>query len=222
MIALPALIQHCVPSIAQKQMIAIVQVETKGNPLALNLNNGYKLQFQPHSKTQAQKWVEYLDKYNYNFDIGLAQINIKNVNKYRYKVTELLDPCTNLKLASSILIKNYTSALPSSKSSDEAWQKAISAYNTGNFHSGFANDYVRRVYASINKMELTPNDNNSDIPLIIDNHTKKNKIKVPSISDTVSSQSNPYSSRSLLYIQQKKATASEINSIKVTYNAPAT
>ncbi len=119
MIALPSLIQHCVPNIAQASMLAIVQVESKGNPLALSLNKGYKLQFQPQSKAQAQKWVEYLDKHSYNFDIGLAQVNIKNVNKYGYKATDLLDPCINLKIGSSILIKNYTSALLGSKSSDE-------------------------------------------------------------------------------------------------------
>lgn len=224
MLALPYLIQHCVPSIAQTSMMAIVRVESKGNSLALSLNKGYKLQFQPQSKAQAQKWVEYLDKHNYNFDIGLAQVNIKNANKYGYTATELLDPCTNLKVGSSILIKNYTNALPSSKSPDEVWQKAISAYNTGNFHSGFTNGYVGRVYANTNKTVLALNDNSTDIPLIIDNHTRKDKtqINTPAVSDNTSIQPNPYSSRSLLYIQQKKPIPGEINSIKVAYNAPAT
>lgn len=222
MIALPSLIQHCVPNIAQASMLAIVQVESKSNPLALNLNKGYKLQFQPQSKAQAQKWIEYLEKNNYNFDIGLAQVNINNANKYGYKATELLDPCTNLKLGSSILIKNYTNALPGSKSPGEAWQKAISAYNTGNFHSGFTNGYVGRVYASTNKAVLALNDNSPDIPLIIDNQAKKDKTKAPAVSGTDGIQPNPYRSRSLLYIQQRKPTPSEINSIKVAYNAPAT
>lgn len=222
MIALPSLIQHCVPNIAQAAMTAIVQVESKGNPLAINLNKGYKLQFQPQSKAQAQKWIEYLNKHDYNFDIGLAQVNIKNVNKSDYKATDLLDPCTNLKLGSSILIKNYTTALPSSKSPDEAWQKAVSAYNTGNFHNGFTNGYVGRVYASANETELALNDNSPDIPLIIDKHTEKDKTKAPSVSSTADIPPNPYSSRSLLYIQQRKPTPSEISSIKVAYNAPAT
>ena len=224
MIVLPYLIQHCVPSIAQSSMIAIIQVESKGNPLALNLNKGYKLQFQPQSKVQAQKWIEYLEKHNYNFDIGLAQVNINNANKYGYKATELLDPCTNLKLGSSILIKNYTNALPGSKSPDEAWQKAISAYNTGNFHTGFTNGYVGRVYASTNKSVLALNDNSPDIPSIIDSHSKKDKIRInaPAASGTAGIPPSPYSSRSLLYIQQRKPTPSEINSIKVAYNAPAT
>lgn len=222
MIALPSLIQHCVPNIAQIPMMAIVQVESKGNPLALNLNKGYKLQFQPQSKAQAQKWVEYLNKHNYNFDIGLAQVNINNVNKYGYKATELLDPCTNLKLGSSILIKNYINALPDSKSPDEAWQKAISAYNTGNFHSGFTNGYVSQVYANTNKTILALNDNSSNIPLIIDNHAKKDKTNAPVVSGTAGIPPNPYSSRSLLYIQQRKPTPSEMNSIKAAYNAPAT
>ncbi len=228
MIVLPSLIQQCVPNIAQaymlkKSMLAIVQVESKGNVLALGLNKGYKLQFQPQSKVQAQKWVEYLDKHNYNFDIGLAQVNIKNVHKYGYRAIDLLDPCTNLKLGSLILSKNYINALPGSKSSDEAWQKAISAYNTGNFRRGFTNGYVSRVYASTSKPLLALNGNSSDIPSIIDSSSKKDRVKIneTAISGTTSFLANPYRSRSLLYIQQKKPIPNEINTIKVAYNAPA-
>lgn len=224
MIALSSLIQHCVPSIAQASMMSIVQIESRGNPLALGLNKGYKLQFQPQTKAQAHKWVEYLDKHNYNFDIGLAQVNIKNINKSEYSATDVLDPCTNLKLGSSILIKNYTNALVYSKSSSEAWQKAISAYNTGNFHSGFTNGYVGRVYANTNKTLLALNNSNSDIPPIIDKHPQKYKsrLNMPSIPNTPDASTSPYRSRSLLYIQPRKPTPNEINSIKVTYYAPAT
>ena len=224
MIDLPYLIEHCVPPLAKTSMSAIVKVESKGNPLALNLNKGYKLQFQPQTKAQALKWTEFLEKHGYNFDIGLAQVNIKNANKYGYKVSELLDSCTNLKLGSTILINNYTNALPVSKSVDQAWQKAISAYNTGNFYSGFTNGYVSKVYASANKPLLALSDNNSDIPPIIDNHVRNNKTKVnvPALSNSGISL-NPYSSRSLLYIQQRKPIPQEISNIKVKDgNSPAT
>lgn len=222
MIALSSLIQHCVPHIAQASMMSIVKVESRGNPLALGLNKGYKLQFQPQTKAQAHKWVEYLDKHNYNFDIGLAQVNIKNINKSGFSATDVLDPCTNLKLGSSILIKNYTNALVYSKSSSEAWQKAISAYNTGNFHSGFTNGYVSRVY--VNRKVLVLNDSNLNIPPIIDKHSQKDKsgLNTPSITSAPDTTESPYRSRSLLYIQPRKPTTNEINSIKVTYYAPAT
>ena len=225
MIDLTSLIEQCVPSIAQPSMVAIVKVESKGHPLALNLNKGYRLQFQPQSKAQAQRWVEYLEKHGYNFDIGLAQINIKNANKYGYNALDLLEPCTNLKLGSTILMNGYTSALPSSKSTSEAWQKSISAYNTGNFYSGFTNGYVGKVYASTDKTLLALNNSTSDIPPIIDSRSgqsNKNRSQAnnnSAVSNTTNAPPSPYSSRSLLYIQPRKPTAREINSIKVSSDA---
>ena len=216
MIALPVLIHQCVPHMVQTSMQSIVQIESKGNPFALNLNNGYKLQYQPKSETQAKKWIKALEKNGYNFDIGLAQVNIKNVHKYGYNAADLLDPCLNLKLGSSILINDYHNALSVSKSHSEALQKAISAYNTGNFHSGFNNGYVHRVYA-VSKNTLLALNDNSDIPPIISSRTEHSSHAHNDISTSVNADKasvNPYSSRSLLYIQQRKITLGEFNHVE--------
>ena len=216
MIDLPLLIQQCVPSIVQASMQAIIRVESNNNPLALNINKGYKLQFQPQSDGQANKWIKYLENNHYNFDIGLAQVNIKNIHKYGYKAIDLLDPCTNLKLGSKILVENYNNALPSSKSSDEALQKAISAYNTGNFYTGFSNGYVNKVYTYASKETLALNTN-TDIPPISNNNIKPANpgVEHSAVSSTpVKTELNPYSSRSLIYIQQKKNISSELSGIR--------
>lgn len=213
MIALPVLIHQCVPHMVQASMQSIVQVESKGNPFALNLNNGYKLQFQPKSEAQAKKWIIALEKNDYNFDIGLAQVNIKNVHKYGYNAVDLLNPCISLKLGSKILVSNYHNALPVSKSSGEALQKAISAYNTGNFHSGFNNGYVHRVYA-VSKNTLLAFNDNSDIPPIISSKAERTihgHVDMSTSTDVTKASANPYSSRSLLYIQQRKITLDEFN-----------
>ena len=86
--------------------------------------------------------------------MGLAQVNIKNIHKYGYRAEDALDPCINLKLASSILTKNYTQALINSSTSSEALQKAISAYNTGNYSAGLKNGYVKR--APFSRASLAP------------------------------------------------------------------
>lgn len=147
-IDIPYYISKCAPHVAPITMRAIIQSESKGNYLTIGLNHGYRLRYQPKSYTQAASWVTYLEKHKYNFDIGLAQVNINNVHKFGYTGIEALDPCTNIKISAKILAANYNHALYSSTNSQEALLKAISAYNTGNNYSGFQNGYVKHVVYS--------------------------------------------------------------------------
>lgn len=149
MIDIPSYALTCAPNVAQTTMFAIVKTESRGNVLAIGLNHGKHLLYGPKNLVQANAWVDYLERHNYDFDIGLAQINIKNVHKYGYIAHDMLDPCKNLSLAGLILGKNYKNAKISSKNNREALYKAISAYNTGNFHSGFNNGYVYRVIHNV-------------------------------------------------------------------------
>lgn len=142
------LLKQCAPNVAPVTMNAIITTESKGKPWALGLNKGKKLKYQASSYEQAVAWANYLEANQYDFDIGLAQVNIRNVHKYGYKAYQLLDPCINLKVAGDILQKNYSQALNRSRSQQDALMKAISAYNTGNYQSGFRNGYVTRVVSS--------------------------------------------------------------------------
>ena len=147
-------IHQCTPQIAETTMMAIIKAESNGNNLAIGINKGYRLLYQPKDYHQAQSWVAYLEKNGYNFDIGIAQVNIKTVHKYGFSAVQALDICTNLKLAGYVLQQNYRSALIRSNSQQEALRKAISAYNTGNYHSGFNNGYVKKVvYNATGKLE---------------------------------------------------------------------
>jgi len=95
---------------------------------------------------QATAWVNYLERSHYDFDVGLGQVNIRNIHKYGYKAVDMLDPCKNLRVASSILLRNYQNALTMvAGNQKDALYKAISAYNTGNYQHGFKNGYVQKV-----------------------------------------------------------------------------
>ena len=52
--------------------------------------------------------AEWLNQNGYDFDIGLGQINVKNLKMLGLKVSDLFDPCTNLQGASYILSDCYT------------------------------------------------------------------------------------------------------------------
>lgn len=206
MLNLALLILQCATPVAQVKMPAIIKTESQNNPLAIGLNKGYKLKFQPKDPEQAKNWVEYLEKNDYNFDVGLAQINIKNIKKYGYTAKDLLDPCVNITVGSDILANNYKNAMSGSTSSTEGWQKAISAYNTGNFTSGMRNGYVAKVNANSQKLAL----NDKDIPPIVgigqsNNSAKKivvrNAQDVSDIRDAQPKPANPYSSKTVMYVK---------------------
>lgn len=147
----------CSPNVANSTMKAIIKTESNFFPWSIGLNvKGKRLLRQPSSLEQAIKWVNYLEEQKYNFDVGLAQINIKNIHKFGYKASDLLDPCTNLQLASRILHNNYNRARLNSSSDNDALLKALSAYNTGNYNAGFMNGYVDKV---INNSKLISENN---------------------------------------------------------------
>lgn len=149
-------ITSCAPQVSNSTLMAIVKTESSYNHLALNLNRGKHLRFQPHNLDQAVGWANYLEHNNYDFDIGLGQVNIRNVHTYGFKARDMFDPCKNLFLASIILKKTYVDALKISNNQHDALFRAISAYNTGNFHGGFHNGYVRRVVSNAYLTSYSP------------------------------------------------------------------
>lgn len=193
----PSILQQCAPNVSTTTMQAIIRTESGGNPNAIGLNKGFKLKYPARSKEQAIAWVNYLEQHNYNFDVGLAQVNIKNIHKYGYRASDALEPCTNLKMAGDILLKNYQSAKSQSQTSAEALSKAISAYNTGNFSSGFNNGYVRKVYAAAGS-------SSDNVPPLTQTRSVKSKKSVRAVNhQEVSDDITPYNSKSVLYVKPK-------------------
>ncbi len=145
----------CAPQIAPTTMLAIIQTESKGNRLAIGLNHGKKLRYHAKSLSQAQAWVDYLEQYSYDFDIGLTQINIKNVHKLGYMGRDVLDTCINLRISSYILYNNYQKALHiTHNNKQKALFMTLSAYNTGNFYKGFNNGYVHKVVVNAQTIQI--------------------------------------------------------------------
>src|SRR5260364_224315 len=77
--------------------------------------------------------------------IGLTQVNSQHLSRLGLTVEQLLDPCTNLRAGVWILTHFYIKALRQYKNPQSALLAAISAFNTGDFKSGFANGYVQKV-----------------------------------------------------------------------------
>ena len=144
-------------------MMAIVKVESGGNPLALNVNGSRRLARQPASKAEALAWSEWLISRGYSIDMGLAQVNSANLRKLRTNIGAMFDPCANLAAGASILSREYAGASRRFGSGQDALRAALSAYNTGNHRAGFTNGYVARVSAA-----ARPNTRTTIAPPLMD------------------------------------------------------
>ena len=141
----PALLA-CAPNVAPVTLEAIIQVESGGNPLALNVNG---LRVQPAPPRDAQEAAEIAARYiaaGYSVDLGLMQVNSRNLPALGYTIEQALDPCTNIRGGAVILTADYAEAARTQGEGQPALQAALSAYNTGSFYRGFANGYVARYY----------------------------------------------------------------------------
>lgn len=120
---------------------ALAKIESNGNPLALHVN-GYVIPRQPTNVQEAQAAVAWLSEHQYNFDVGLLQINSGNFRKLGVIGRDLIDPCKNIAASASILTDCYKFATKTY--SENALEHSISCYNTGSLQKGFANGYVEK------------------------------------------------------------------------------
>ena len=144
MIDLPALYAECAPQVHPKTMDAVVQVESDGRVLALKVNHLRTQPPQPATADAAVQTAEAWIAHGYSVDIGLGQLNSRNLAALGLTVRAALDPCANLRGAAAILAANYAGAVQRVGKGQLALGMALSAYNTGSYDRGFSKGYVAR------------------------------------------------------------------------------
>ena len=141
--ALLALASQCASSVAPQTVVAIVKTESHGFPFALNVNGGS----QPPAQNNAADAAATAQRYilaGYSVDLGLGQINSRNMRRLSLTWRTVFDPCTNIAALGKILTENYT-AVEEGRHPQTALRLAISLYNTGSTSRGFRNGYVAKV-----------------------------------------------------------------------------
>lgn len=145
------LILACAPTVAPVTIQAIIKVESKKNPLAVNINtkNGVKLKptivIDTAPKAIAVTYAAIAR--GHSVDMGYMQINSRNLKWLGYTVEDMfLDPCKNIAAGAYVLETAYLKELPKHKNQQAALLAALSIYNTGNPRDGFYNGYVARYY----------------------------------------------------------------------------
>ena len=137
--ALIDLMQTCAPNIAPTTLAAIVRHESGWNPHALH-NNTLKSSIKASSKEEAVAIATKMIKAGQSVDMGLGQINSQHLARYKLSVEQVLEPCTNLKIAQDILLDGW-------KVSGGNLIGTLSAYNTGKTNSAIGLRYANAVIA---------------------------------------------------------------------------
>lgn len=120
----------------------VVQVESGANPFAIGIVDG-QLMRQPASLDEALATVRMLDAKGYDYSLGVAQVNRRNLGRYGLDTyAKAFDACANVAAGAQILAECYGR-------SGNDWGKAFSCYYSGNFVTGYRDGYVQKVYASM-------------------------------------------------------------------------
>lgn len=133
----------CAPNVAPQTIEQIITVESSGNPLAINVNKG-RLARKPSDAADAAALArDYIAK-GYSVDLGLMQVNSRNLPRLGYSVEDMFEPCKNIAAGARVLTAFYAAAKPKYADEQSALRAALSAYNTGNFVDGFTNGYLAK------------------------------------------------------------------------------
>jgi type IV secretion system protein VirB1 len=141
--ALLALASQCAPSVAPETVLAIIQTESSGEPFALNVNGGRQPARQTNAADAAATARRYVSA-GYSVDLGLGQINSRNMRWLGLTWETVFDPCTNVAALAHVLTTNYNS-VKAGRDPQTALRVALSMYNTGSQTRGFRNGYVAKV-----------------------------------------------------------------------------
>src|SRR5579859_6280671 len=159
----------CVPTAPLSTLLAVIQVESSGNPNAMqidfpkallkrwNLTEGtLRLKRQPANQREALDWLSYFQSYDIFVDLGLMQVSTAEAKRRGISPKTLLEPCTNLRIGWQILEDDYRIERQIHGPGQEALQHAISRYNTGDTRQGIANGYLGRVLAAVRSLPAEP------------------------------------------------------------------
>ena len=127
----------CAPAVDPVTMAAVVKQESGGQPWVVN-NNTTRKSTAFASKAAAVAAAVAVVGRGESVDMGLAQINSKNLPALGLTVEQVFDPCTNLAAGANILAAGYARA--------DSLGGALSMYNTGRSESKIGAAYTQTVF----------------------------------------------------------------------------
>jgi type IV secretion system protein VirB1 len=143
----------CAPAVAPSTLLAVARTESGFDPLAIGVNGQRPSRLSFTSRTAAAEAARRLIANGQNIDLGLSQINARNLASLGLSIDAAFDPCRNLAASAKVLQVGFTRAAPRPGEEQAGLRTALSYYNTGGPDRGFRNGYVRRVVAAAASLE---------------------------------------------------------------------
>jgi len=134
--ALLGLAQACAPTVAPETLLSVAQAESGFDPFVVAANTTPRRVFRPASAGAATAIASAFIRAGLSVDVGLGQINSRNLPHLGLGLADAFDPCRNLAASARVLEDGYRPA---------ALQAALSRYNTGDPRRGVRNGYLARV-----------------------------------------------------------------------------
>lgn len=138
-----SLAAQCAPTVAPETLLSVVQAESGFDPLAIGVNGKPRVTVTAATRAEASAKASALIAAGRSVDLGLAQINSRNLGWLGLTVEAAFDPCRNLAAAARVLQAAYDPR--NDAQAQPALLRALSRYNTGDERRGFANGYVQKV-----------------------------------------------------------------------------
>src|SRR4030088_90618 len=101
----------CLPTAPLSTLRAVVQVESGGNPNAMQIDfpkrllkrwrlaeGTLRLKRQPTNRREALDWLAYFQSYDIFVDLGLMQVSTAEAKRRGIPPASLFEPCTNLRV----------------------------------------------------------------------------------------------------------------------------
>ncbi len=120
----------CSPLVDPATTLRVIAVESAGHVYAIHDNTDGK-SYDGAYEAQAVRFAATLIRAGHRVDLGLMQINYEAwLRPTQFALKSAFDPCTNIRLGTTILSANYARALQRSTTDSALW-RALSAYNSG-------------------------------------------------------------------------------------------
>lgn len=147
---------QCAPGVAPATLLAVTRAESGLNALAIGVNGPRVRRPLATTPAEAAATARALVADGRDIDLGLAQINVRNLPRLGLSIEAAFDPCRNLAAAARILREGYGRGRARHGAGQAALRVALSIYNTGHAERGFANGYVARVVAHAGRTRHAP------------------------------------------------------------------
>ena len=139
------LASRCASDVAPTTLAAVAGAESGFNTLAIH-DNTTRQTVRPQGARTAIAVATQLIAAGHSVDLGLMQIDSRNLARLGLTIATAFDACASVRAAGKLLVQDYQR--PAGLGRQAALLAALSRYNTGSAWEGFQNGYVSRVVST--------------------------------------------------------------------------